>query len=441
MNQNGHGELKLNIGSGDALTLKGYVNVDAKFGGIAFPLQFPENSADEIYASHVLEHFPHVRTLEVLKDWARVLKPGGWIKIAVPDFKFIAEAYLRGHANDMPLQGYLMGGQVDEHDFHSAIFDKSTLERLMTEAGLEHIEPWQSEIKDCASLPVSLNLMGRKPLPVGPIVEASNGRQFVAGQWRDESQLIKDSTNIRTGVVMSTPRYGPLDAADCIFEIATHLAAPRFRSAGAWWEQGLTRSIEHALDYKNPAGNPLDVIVTVDYDTFATPDDSKRLIRLLYQNPQYDCIVPTQARRGAFQEVLARTAGPVDVTQGLVPIVTGHFGLTVFRRRVFEQLKKPWFWGKPDDDGRWDEGRTDADIWFWNTFADQGFKAALATRVVIGHGEDAVAYPRIVDGKVEKVYVSVFEWLGGKRKPAQAGLIEVRQVVDSAAARAGCGED
>ena len=36
---------------------------------------YPDGVADEIRASHVLEHFSHTITLDVLREWARVLKP------------------------------------------------------------------------------------------------------------------------------------------------------------------------------------------------------------------------------------------------------------------------------------------------------------------------------------------------------------------------------
>lgn len=424
--------LRLNIGSGDKLTLKGYVNVDLKFGDVAYPLAYDDNSVDEIYCSHTLEHFPHREVPNVLKDWVRALKPGGALKLAVPDLAFVVAEYSKGNPNNLPLAGYLMGGQVDESDFHKSVFDRASLSRLMLAAGLEHVRTWESEVKDCASLPVSLNLQGEKPFssdvrPINPLNHSrhngASAAQFVAGEFREEAGLIKERIKVRPGVVMSTPRYGPLDAAEAISDISAHIFAPRFKSGGAFWEQGLTRAIEQALDYRGPDGESLDVIVSMDYDTFATPDDAKRLIQLLYQNPQYDCIVPLQARRGTFSEILSTTAGPVDMTQGLVPIVTGHFGLTVFRRRVFEQLKKPWLFGKPSESGDWGDGRTDADIYFWRNFSDCGFKAALAPGVVIGHGEDAVVYPRVVDGQIQKVYISVYEWLGERSVPENAGVI------------------
>jgi SAM-dependent methyltransferase len=114
-----------------------------------------------IRASHVLEHFPHGQIADVLKEWVRVLKPGGELRIAVPNFEWIAENYVAGQP--INTQGYVMGGQIDEADFHKAIFDKRSLTRQLAGAGLMLIREWKSELQDCAALPVSLNLCGTKP--------------------------------------------------------------------------------------------------------------------------------------------------------------------------------------------------------------------------------------------------------------------------------------
>ena len=45
-------------------------------------IQYPDDTFDVIYCSHVLEHVPDDRT--AMRELARVLKPGGWALIAVP---------------------------------------------------------------------------------------------------------------------------------------------------------------------------------------------------------------------------------------------------------------------------------------------------------------------------------------------------------------------
>jgi hypothetical protein len=148
------------------------------------------------------------------------------------------------------------------------------------------------------------------------------------------------------------------------------------------------------------------------------------MLKLIYQNPQYDCIVPTQARRGIYQEVLCKIGGNVDLSDALIPIITGHFGLTIFRRRVFERLPKPWMLNIPNQEGRWKDGTTDADIYFWNKFNDCGLKAALATQVIVGHGDECVTWPKVENGKIVKVYQTVYEWLATRKPPAAVSLIE-----------------
>jgi len=637
--------LKLNLGAGHPDTwLDGYDNLDGQRGESIYPLtRYADDSADVIRCSHTLEHFAIAEIPHILREWVRVLKPGGILKLAVPNFRWICEAYLgqRQCAQNAPIASFVMGGQQHATDYHKSIFDEHNLRLLMTNVGLVEIEPWLSELtNDCASLPVSLNLMGKKlgtphkviqietqphhysipdDQPIDPryagflasieplnqysqfgedgIIEAifeaigiknkfcfeagasdgvffSNtkrfieqgweallmepdetlfkslkqrypdqstgvylmnvalsgnnsldwalsmigapkdldlisldidgqeyhilnamvkyqprvivaeyapdadpmfipevggpgqagrlalrfvleargyeivcrtycnliavrkdeakklenwpageeirenerpGRQFISGHWHDNG-LIAEQKKVVVVMVMSRPRYGSLYANDVLGSIAIALRAPLLTSGGAWWEQGLTRSIKSALTYKDPKGEETDVILTADYDTLANPDDVQQMIQLLYQNPQYDCVVPVQARRGTFEEVLCGTAGPVDLTQGLVPITTGHFGLTVFRRRVFEKLKKPWFLNVPDVDGDW-VTHTDADIYFWRNFGDCGFKAALAPNVVIGHEDSHVLFPYIKDGKVTKRCMSIFEWLDKRKIP------------------------
>jgi len=152
---------KLNLGAGGA-PIQGYVNVDIKNGENAYPLRYANGAVSEVRASHILEHFPRGQVADVLKEWVRVLKPGGELKLAVPDFDYIVKEYSNGHRHDPLIEAYLFGGQVDTNDYHKAFFNEDKLRKLMEDAGLGNIERWQSEISDCAALEVSLNLRGSK---------------------------------------------------------------------------------------------------------------------------------------------------------------------------------------------------------------------------------------------------------------------------------------
>src|SRR5262245_14289370 len=107
--------IRLNVGAGNT-HLTGFVNLDHKSGQEAHPLDYPDDSVEEIVASHVLEHFSHREVAEVLQGWVNKLKPGGKIRLAVPDFETVARDYLAGLP--VNVQGYVMGGHNDADDHH-----------------------------------------------------------------------------------------------------------------------------------------------------------------------------------------------------------------------------------------------------------------------------------------------------------------------------------
>lgn len=151
--------MKLNLGSGNC-PIDGYINLDGFKKDSIFPLLYDIGTISEIRASHILEHFGHTESIEVLADWIGRLKLGGVLKIAVPDFDDLIRRYNLGEK--LNFEGIIMGGQTDELDYHKSIWTTSKLRMIMERFGLKNIQTWQSEIIDCASYPFSLNLMGVK---------------------------------------------------------------------------------------------------------------------------------------------------------------------------------------------------------------------------------------------------------------------------------------
>src|SRR5262245_14909891 len=98
--------MRLNLGAGKH-PLDGYLNLDHKTGQEIYPLAIDDASADEIRASHVLEHFPWPLVPHIVAHWASKLKPGGVLKIAVPDFDLVIAQYQSGDC--VMTQGYIMG--------------------------------------------------------------------------------------------------------------------------------------------------------------------------------------------------------------------------------------------------------------------------------------------------------------------------------------------
>jgi len=92
---------KLNFGCGTRVA-EGWVNIDFTSGdprvqsvNLLKGLPFPDNSFDAVYSSHVLEHFTKAQAAALLNEARRVLKPGGILRIVVPDFENICTEYFR----------------------------------------------------------------------------------------------------------------------------------------------------------------------------------------------------------------------------------------------------------------------------------------------------------------------------------------------------------
>ncbi|MFA5423837.1 MAG: methyltransferase domain-containing protein, partial [Phycisphaerae bacterium] len=339
--------LKLNLGSGSQ-ELKDYINLDIKKGNAIFPLSdYQTGTVDEVRASHILEHFPQAKIKDVLREWVRVLKPGGILKIAVPDFDKLANDYLHKVPQDYP--GYIMGGQIDANDFHRSIFNKETLWELMESVGLELQGEWKSEIEDCAVLPISLNVQGRKREQSAPF--ATNFEKP-----KEKVRHIPALENVKA--IMSMPRIGMADNLFTALNVLLPLGCRLIKTHGAYWSHVLENGIERLFE-ENPK-----YILTMDYDSWFLKEHVLALYLLMENHPEIDAVFPMQIKRDE-DSVMARLSGmpktkdgvainiPVDALFGklFVPAETGHFGLTMIRTDAIKKMKRPWFLEKPSKDG------------------------------------------------------------------------------------------
>jgi predicted SAM-dependent methyltransferase len=130
--------MKLDIGAGntrrdnDFKTVDFYTEADIKAQMWEIPVE--DNSVDEIWSSHALEHVPIVKVHPTLLEWFRILKPGGRAEIQVPNFDYIAKYWLTG-SDRAWAEMIVFGNQAHEGEYHKSAFTTAGLRADLEAAG------------------------------------------------------------------------------------------------------------------------------------------------------------------------------------------------------------------------------------------------------------------------------------------------------------------
>lgn len=152
------------------------------------PLPFSNNTFDLIYASHILEHTVWYQTNLVLREWVRVLKPGGTLEVWVPDGLKICQAFVDAELYSIDYYIKLDGwyrfnpekdpckwaagrlftygdgsSNLQHANWHRSIFSSRYLQSLFTLAGLKQVRVMESsEVRGADHGWISLGVIGIK---------------------------------------------------------------------------------------------------------------------------------------------------------------------------------------------------------------------------------------------------------------------------------------
>ena len=143
-------DLKLHLGSGKRY-LNGYIHIDISDydhidikTSVSDLKEFEDNVAYEIYASHVLEYFDREEALVVLREWKRVLKKDGTLRIAVPNLQALFDVYV--NTNDIQnILGPMFGKwkiNDTEYIYHKTVYDQDSLSSLLQDGGFRDVKVW-----------------------------------------------------------------------------------------------------------------------------------------------------------------------------------------------------------------------------------------------------------------------------------------------------------
>jgi SAM-dependent methyltransferase len=134
-------------------------------------LPFADSSSDAIYASHVWEHLYYEDAKVLTRECYRILKPGGVLRLVVPNLRTFVEDYVRDNspqAADILNRKLLFRGTRRERSFiyrfytgltdfhsHKFMYDPPALIQLLQNAGFNDVhekECFQSDISEISQV-------------------------------------------------------------------------------------------------------------------------------------------------------------------------------------------------------------------------------------------------------------------------------------------------
>ena len=160
--------IKFNMGCGRD-RIDGYLGVDmhsdtADIKQDIMKLDLPEQCADEIFASHLIEHIPQHRAPSVLEKWLATLKEGGMLVLETPDLAGLCKDYLEQDGADQHMTAMCIYG---------AHVDRITPETQEKGALSPHL--WGYTPKSLADL---CTAVGFKDIKILPVTGQHPGKNF-----------------------------------------------------------------------------------------------------------------------------------------------------------------------------------------------------------------------------------------------------------------------
>ena len=146
-------DIKLHLGCGSRY-LKGYIHIDLDTHphidynhDIKTLPMFDDESVDVIYSCGTFVYFDREEAPAVLKEWQRVLKPGGILRTSVPDFESIVQVYLDSGKTleARGILGPLFGKwriQTESEEvflYQKTVYDYKSLEKTLGTAGFKTV--------------------------------------------------------------------------------------------------------------------------------------------------------------------------------------------------------------------------------------------------------------------------------------------------------------
>lgn len=332
---------------------------DTKCAGIA------DGSLSAIDLGRWLDRVRHTESLHLLRYLATKMRDRGRLSLTVTDFEAAIKAYTTGNGDPEKI---ICG----ETGLNRAIWNRGKISDILNMAGFEIIAgangslAWKPS-EDSISVVAEKRERPNPKIPLEGVV-----------------------------AMMSLPRVAWTETMCHTLEAVAKLQIPFVKSTGVFWGQCLERMLTKAAEEGTKYA------LTIDYDSIFDVRDVVRLWQIMESNPDIAALCPLQIGRdrdALLLNLVDRDGNQLqqvtseDFHAEAVDIKNGHFGLTLIRLEALRDLPHPWFIGVPNEAGRWDDNRTDDDIYFWHKLRSHGKRVCATPKVRLGHLQLVITWP------------------------------------------------
>ena len=147
-----------NVKNNDNFTKEKYISLLSKHEfvhhNLSKSIPIYDNKVEHAFSSHFLEHLKKNDAAHFLEEIYRVLKPGGRLRLSIPDLEYAIKLYPK-NKYEMLDKYFFIQDDANEYSTHKYMYDFEIIRQILKETGFTNIRRSKykdSDFPDCHKL-------------------------------------------------------------------------------------------------------------------------------------------------------------------------------------------------------------------------------------------------------------------------------------------------
>jgi SAM-dependent methyltransferase len=119
---------------------------------LSYNIPLEDGCVDNLYSSHFLEHLHRADAISLLKECRRVLKPGGRLRLSIPDLKYAVQLYLSGERDKSMRDFFFVEDKENDYSRHKYMYDFEMISSILQDVGFTNVTKSEYQIGEVPDL-------------------------------------------------------------------------------------------------------------------------------------------------------------------------------------------------------------------------------------------------------------------------------------------------